>query len=77
LWVLKSDNEALRKAASQKGVVIHGTLWLLDAMVRSWRYFERGRIKIPGANEQCRQAAAKEGSIGQNELLEIRRKIAL
>ncbi len=31
--LLLTGDEALRKAASQEGVEVHGTLWLLDAMV--------------------------------------------
>jgi hypothetical protein len=32
--LLLTGDEALRKAAQQEGVVVHGTLWLLDAMVK-------------------------------------------
>jgi predicted nucleic acid-binding protein len=32
--ILLTGDEALRKAASGEDVVVHGTLWLLDAMVR-------------------------------------------
>jgi hypothetical protein len=31
--LLLTGDEALRKAAHQEGVVVHGTLWLLDAML--------------------------------------------
>jgi predicted nucleic acid-binding protein len=32
--ILLTGDEALRKAASGEGVKVHGTLWLLDAMVK-------------------------------------------
>ncbi|MDD4650858.1 MAG: hypothetical protein PHQ34_01380 [Methanothrix sp.] len=32
--LLLTGDEALRKAAQEEGVVVHGTLWLLDVMVK-------------------------------------------
>jgi predicted nucleic acid-binding protein len=32
--MLLTGDEALRKAASEEGIEVHGTLWLLDAMVK-------------------------------------------
>jgi predicted nucleic acid-binding protein len=32
--ILLAGDEALRKAASREGIEVHGTLWLLDPMVK-------------------------------------------
>ncbi len=39
--LLLTGGKALRKAASQEGVEVHGTLWLLDAMVEVERSQEQ------------------------------------
>jgi predicted nucleic acid-binding protein len=58
--ILITGDEALRKSASLEGVEVHGTLWLLDAMVKEEAI----------SKEEFRMASAQKRGLGENCCME-------